>query len=64
MLDGYEVVLDSELDQFGRRLDPEFLHHTVLVKGDSSGRDFHDAGSLLHRVPLRQQLQYLALTQA
>src|SRR5262245_22616988 len=63
-LDGHDVLLDGVLDQLGAGRDPESLHHAVLVEGDGPRGDVQDAGDLLHRAPLGQQLQHLALAWA
>jgi hypothetical protein len=63
-LDGDNMMPDGKPDKFGTGLDPEILHHVVLVEGDGPGPDRQDSGDLLHRAPLRQQLHDLALPRA
>src|SRR5918993_1499948 len=52
-----DVVLDGILDEFRARLDPELLHHPILVERDGSRREVQQGTNLFHRSPLGEQLQ-------
>src|SRR5207245_1923752 len=59
-----DALLDGELDQLGAGFDAEIFHHAVFVERDGPCGDLEDAGDLLHRSSLGQQLQHLPLAQA
>src|SRR4051812_19223098 len=52
------VLANGVLDQLGRTLDLELLHHAVLMKSHGSRCHVQDSRDFLHRLPFCQQLQH------
>ena len=58
-----EALVDGELDEFRIAFETKLLHDAVFVKSHGAGRDAQHACGFLHREPLGQQLQHLALAE-
>src|SRR5580658_3609511 len=56
------MVLDSKLDEFGRRLEGQFFHGPIFVKCNRPRSDMKNISYFLHGLSLGQQLHHLALT--